>query len=214
MTIIAAYKKDNNVWLVSDRQTNWGHFARRDQVNGAKFVKFKYAMVATTGSAAFKNGLRAFMESDWEINETRFNRESDVAAFFFKFHNFMNEHYGVDKAQAGDAENQFLVVTADAIYNISAYPDVIEFDNFTAIGSGAEVFQGALLGAEPYVSDAGALLARAYDICCQFLEGCGGEADILNVTKTLKPGVQPISSSVSSPVVMAARHPSLLTSVH
>lgn len=190
MTIVTALKKGDEIWMAADRETTYGYsFARSDQANGSKIVPFKNALIATSGLALYKNALRYYSQ-DPDIYKTSFENEEEVMNFFFQFHGFMKEKYGLGGAKNDEVEklsyNSFLLVTESLIYQVSCARDVAVFENYTAIGNGDELALGAMHSLIPLLEDPAEILKRSVETACQFKHGCGGQVDIVNVTRTVQ----------------------------
>lgn len=191
MTIVAALKQNGEIWMASDRQTTFNYdFARADDVYGSKIVQYQNALIATSGMALFKNALKYYAASGKTAYNARFDNDTDVMDFFFKFHAFMKEKYGLGNAKNDDVEklsyNSFLVATSDLIYQVSCARDVASYENFTAIGNGAEIAMGAIHALTPLIDNPSVILEKALAAGCYFKHGCGGEVDIVHVPSVLK----------------------------
>ena len=191
MTIVAALKQNGEIWMAADRQTTFNYdFARADDVNGSKIVPYRNALIATSGMALFKNALKYYAASGKEVYNARFENDTDVMDFFFKFHGFMKEKYGLGNAKNDEVEklsyNSFLVVTTESIYQVSCARDVASYENFTAIGNGAEIALGAIHALMPLIDNPSVILEKALAAGCHFKHGCGGEVDIVHVPSLLK----------------------------
>ena len=191
MTIVAALKQNSEIWMAADRQTTFNYdFARDDSVNGSKIVTYKHALIATSGLALYKNALKYYAATDKKAFTAKFDTDADVMDFFFKFHGFMKEKYGLGNAKNDEVEklsyNSFLVVTESLIYQVSCARDVATYENFTAIGNGAEIALGAMHVLRPILNDQAAILEKAVSAGCHFKHGCGGELDLIHVPSALK----------------------------
>lgn len=186
MTVIAALKKHGEMWMVADRETSYGDFVRRDQLNGNKIIRFKNALIASAGLMVYKNALRYYVH---ERYDAPFESEKDVQDFFFEFYEFVKEKYDHGGGTGGDVgrmnSNSFLVVTADLIYEVSNVRCVSAYDNYTAIGNGSEIFMGAMHALNPLMDEAPTVLGKAYETACHFIHGCGGEMELLHVPTAL-----------------------------
>lgn len=191
MTIVAALKHNNEIWMAADRQTTFNYdFARDDSINASKIVPYKNALIATSGLSLYKNALKYYAASNKIAYSTKFDTETDVMDFFFKFHAFMKDKYGLGNAKNDEVEklsyNSFLVVTETLIYQISCARDVATYENYTAIGNGAEIVLGAIHVLRPLINDPAIILEKAVNAGCHFKHGCGGEIDLIHVQSALK----------------------------
>lgn len=191
MTIVAALKQNGEIWMAADRQTTFNYdFARDDSINGSKIISYKNALIATSGLSLYKNALKYYAATSKEAFSTRFDCDADVMDFFFKFHSFMKDKYGLGNAKNDEVEklsyNSFLVATESLIYQVSCARDVASYENFTAIGNGAEIALGAIHVLRPMLSDPATILEKAVSAGCHFKHGCGGEIDLIHVPSALK----------------------------
>lgn len=209
MTIIAAMRKNNEIWMASDRESSSYDFGRSDQVHGSKIVPFKNALIGTSGLALFKNALKYYSKTEKGIYNSRFDGETDVMDFFFKFHAFMKKKYGLGSAKNDDVEklsyNQFMVVTQDFIYQLSCARDVSTFENYAAIGNGTEIALGAIHVLSPIIESPEEILKKAVSAACHFKLGCGGEIDIVHLPTALRQAKKKSTAKTKGPVKLVAQ---------
>jgi len=191
MTVIAALKREDEIWMASDQETTYYDLGRADQLNASKIIPYKNALIATSGMALFKNALRYYAATKKEAYKAKFESETDVMDFFFKFHAFMKEKYGMGNAKNDEVEklshNSFMVVTHELIYQVSCARDVATYQNFTAIGNGSEIVLGAIHALLPIIDSPAQILEKALAASCHFKHGCGGEIELVHVPSALKP---------------------------
>ncbi len=189
MTVIAALKKDDEIWLAADRLTSWGSFVRTDLANGTKLARYKNAIIGSSGRSLYGNALRYCANEYPKMYSSPFENEDDVFKFFFQFYDFVKKNYNLGSSETNDvsrlSHSQFMVVTSSRIFQISSCRDVTEFANFDAIGSGHEIIMGAIDALNGVLDDPQEILRRAFATCCRYIDNCGGEIELLNVTREL-----------------------------
>lgn len=193
MTIIAALKHEDEIWMMSDRLLTWGYTGRSDLPEFSKIVRFKNAFIGQSGTGVYGTALSYLAEREPKRYKSAFDTRWDVLDFFIHYRTFMQEKFVLGHAKENDVPQMnasFLVVTADKIFEVAGNRDVTEYDNFTAIGCGSEYAVGAMDALYGVLNCPQEILQRAYQTCCKHNIGCGGEIEIINVTRALrkKPG--------------------------
>lgn len=190
MTIIAAMKKDGQVWMVSDQLTSWGSFVRSDSTRVGKVRALKHALIGTAGRVIYNNALGLAARKDSKFYNMRFDNEEDVLEFYVAFFKFMQDQFKLGNSDANEVQrlswSQFLIVTPSKMFTVSAYRDVMEYDNYAAIGSGEELMYGAMHALNGFLQDPKEILERAYETTIHFVSNCGGPLKICNVAEALK----------------------------
>lgn len=189
MSIVAALKKNGQIWMIADRQITWGSTVRVDFHNYSKITRFKNAFIGHTGLCIYGTALSYLAETNPELYQTPFETKWDVLNFFFHYHDFVKNRF----ALGGSSENEvsrlknseFLVVTQDTIFEVADNRDVTEFNNFAAIGSGARVTLGAIHALDGLLTSPAEILPKAYQSCCELDNYCGGEIELIHVTGEL-----------------------------
>lgn len=170
MTIIAAVRRDGHTLIGCDTMASWGDRTTRlptklDEVGGA--------VVGASGVPMLSRAARDF-GGDVATLE-------DVEALADHVIEFCKEHNAAD--EDGDLPGNLLVVTPDGrIWVASARGEVVEAEEYSAIGSGAAV----ALGAFHALSDtddltATGVLRRVLLAACTHGEGCGAPIVIAEV---------------------------------
>ena len=184
MTIIAAVRKHNDVWMMADSQTSWSDLARSD-ADRSKIIKLDNALIGVTGRALFNNALEFFLDLNPELFAAKFDGALDVSRFFSMFYKFLKDEFGLGGAQSNDVAvinySGFLVATPDKIFVVGSDRSVSVFDNYAAVGSGSDITLGVMHALNDLLSDPAEILQRAFDTCCHFMTSCGGEMRLMNV---------------------------------
>ena len=209
MTIIAAMKKDGQVWMVSDQLTSWGSFVRSDSTRIGKVRAFKHALIGTAGRVIYNNALGLAARKDSKLYNMRFDNEEDVLEFYVTFFKFMQDNFKLGNSDANEVQrlswSQFLIVTPTKMFTVSAYRDVMEYDNYAAIGSGEELMYGAMHALNGFLHDPKEILERAYETTIHFVSNCGGPLKISNVAEALKVEAKEHSIQVRKKAKVAAK---------
>lgn len=189
MTVIAAFKFKEDMWVAADRETSkWADYQRSDYLNNSKLIRFTHGIVATCGYRSFKHTLTAFKKQNSEAAESSFETEEDVFAFFQAFHIYMKENFELKSPDdtAKFSDNSFMVVTPKHIYAVASDLSICIYDNIYAMGSGGHLMFGGIHCLSQVLDDPREIIHRAYEVPIKFGYGCGGEVEIINVTQTLK----------------------------
>lgn len=189
MSVIVAARYGDHMWMAADRQINWGSLSRTDQGNFSKMIRYQNAYIGYVGSILFGTALSFCAERNPAMFEAPFESRNDVLAFFMTYYAFLSKEFGLGKAANNEVgkikDASFLVVTPQAMFQVTDNRDVTQFDNYAAIGSGSKIAYGvmyALYGSgEPLES----ILTKSVNGANAFTNNCGGEVELINVAQTL-----------------------------
>ena len=111
-----------------------------------------------------------------------------IFAFFVELWKVMHDRYTLvnDQAQSkdspfGDLDSSFLIANRNGIFKVSPDMDVSRFDQYFAIGSGAEYALGAMHSVYDALDDADEIARRGVETAGAFDVYCGGETTVLSV---------------------------------
>ena len=188
MTIAVAVRKGGEIVLAADTQNNFGH-------NRAPIANHRTQKIITVGAnhlATSGWGLYANILTDFLARRRvpKLDTERDVFRFFQAFWKALHEQYSLvndqcqneeDRSPFGDLDASFLLVNPGGIFFVSSDTSVTEFQQYYAVGSGAEFALGALHALYDTKADAEVLARRACAAAMAFNVYCGGDVDICRV---------------------------------
>ncbi|HCO43651.1 hypothetical protein [Immundisolibacter sp.] len=193
MTIAVAVRKGGVTVIAADTQNNFGH--NRVPIGNhrtQKILSVGDTYVATSGWGVYANILDDFLH---RRRAPRLDSERDVFRFFQNFWKALHERYSLvnDQCQGeeesspfGDLDASFLLANDGGIFYVSSDTSVTAFEQYYAVGSGAEFALGALHALYDSDLDAEALARRACAAAMAFNLFCGGEIDVCRLPQ---PGV-------------------------
>ena len=189
MTVIAAMKKDGDMWMVADRLSSWSDITRSDHANATKIIQLEHALIGSSGWGLYGNALSFFVREKPELAALRFQDEWDVETFFRAYHSYFKEHFGLGSSANNEVQKlsggSFLLTTPDSIYEVASNRDITRFGNYHAVGSGRVTALAVIHALDKPGASAAEILLQAHATACHFIDNCGGEADLKNVTALL-----------------------------
>lgn len=186
MTVIIAYKTDDEIYLGTDSMGVAGHIKMYDEEKICRICFDKksksYMYVAVTGPAyvlhELQHGFIVPLKSDDITFEQYLHRH-----FVPKFIQHLSQNF-LGKVQDGQCKlNCNLVIIYDNIYVIYDNMITVCNDKYYCDGQGADLAQGALYAMEVCESsfDIEAQISIALDAACYFSTGCGGINNIVSI---------------------------------
>jgi len=180
MSIVVAIKKDNQIVMASDSQTNFGsQIVTFDNHSTFKIRSVGSALLAATGWSLYDNILDDFLAKQKDVN---LQDKRALFSFFLKLWGELQEKYSLvnqqcndDDSPFGDLDASFLVANKNGIFHISSDMSVIEFKKYYAIGSGSDYSLGALYSLYDQPLDAETIARKAIDVAKAFNIYCGGD---------------------------------------
>ncbi len=180
MTICITARYGNKAYMASDGLIVASDRKIRNLKNCTKILKFKHCLVSYAGGCSMFTILqelsqdetfckRKFMKMKDLKDMSRFAKEVYTR---LKDNVECNPYYDEDD----DSSSQMLVLTKDSIYSCSSYMDVLEHNNYEAIGSGEDLAMGALAVLFDQITneeDLKPLIERTIKIVCELSNGCG-----------------------------------------
>jgi ATP-dependent HslUV protease subunit HslV len=188
MTVAVAVRKGGQIVLAADTQNNFGH--NRAPISNHRTQKILTVgdnHLATSGWGLYANILDDFLARK---RPPKLDSERDVFRFFQAFWKALHEQYSLvnDQCQAeeerspfGDLYASFLLVNGGGIFYVSSDTSVTAFEQYYAVGSGAEFALGALHALYDTDLDAETIARRACAAAMAFNVYCGGEVDVCRV---------------------------------
>ncbi|MFQ5652721.1 MAG: hypothetical protein ACE5IY_22540 [bacterium] len=186
MSIVVAIKKNLQIVLASDSQTNFGaQVVTTDNLSTVKIRAVGDSFLASTGWSLYDNILDDFLAGKETI---RLPDKHAIFSFFMKLWKEMRENYSLvneqcsdDDSPFGDLDASFLLANANGIFHVSSDMSVTEFKKYYAIGSGAEYGLGALFTLYESDLEAEAIACKAIDAARAFNLYCGGEIQVTKI---------------------------------
>ena len=178
MSIAVAVRKDTNIVLATDSQTNLGsERVPAENLSGPKYMQIGDAYMAATGWTLYSNILADVLGR--RRAPPRLDSEVNIFKFFTRLWEDLHERYNFVKDQADDADSPFgsldstfLVVCARGIFGVASDLSVLRYERYFAIGSGAPIALGAVHAQYELERDAetiargAALAAIDHDVYC------------------------------------------------
>lgn len=187
MSIAVAVKKGRKTVIAADTQSNFGdRKVTLDNHRAPKIRRVGSTYIATTGWGIYDDILRDYLT---RARRPPLRTEKDVFTFFMRFWKQLHERYSLvndqphedDRSPFGDLDAAFLVVSRGAILQVSGNMSVSRFEQYYAVGSGADFAIGALHALYDRIDDAEQLAREACAAALAFDVFCGGDIDVFTV---------------------------------
>jgi len=183
---LVALKTPKNIYIGAD--SAYSESSRRvlASKNESKLLQIKNGAFGFSGDVSIKNAFEMFVETKTVYNSP-LNTKQDVMKFLKKFNAFFaNREYEIlNLSDEQRTVGMLLVTNNKKIFEIGEDGCVIEFDDFTCVGSGSTLALGVLdwfhnnktkhtLTPEEQVS-------AAIEQAIKYRETCGGRIDIIKL---------------------------------
>ena len=189
MTILAAMKKNDDVWLMADRAISWDNFRRTD-AKLSKIIPLDNALIATSGMFIYNEAMQFMLSAHPELRRAPFRNKNDVIAYFLKFHRFLRETFGQGSAEMNEiakiSGGWFLVVTENGIFEVYPNKSVYEYENFAALGSGSHMATAAMHVLYDREEHAETILTEVFQTVCSYVADCAGEMELVSARQLLR----------------------------
>ncbi|MBK8305436.1 MAG: hypothetical protein WBC19_13420 [Pyrinomonadaceae bacterium] len=149
MTTIVAVRKNGYAAIAADSLTSWGNIKESavHVVNHEKILAYKENYIGFTGSSANK-----LVFEHWLTNtrsKPKFDSVQNIFDSWLSFHQVLKSEYFIREY---DEENDpfessrmnLLIANPSGIFSVGVLRTVLEYNTFTAFGSGFEVSLGAM----------------------------------------------------------------------
>lgn len=183
MSIAVAVRGRSEIVLATDSQTSWD--ARRVPSKNHTAIKVRSigtSLLATTGWGIYENLLDDMLSTG---RAPRLGDSKSIFRFFMRFwkdlHNrysYVNDQCDRKDSPFGDLDASFLVATRRGIFAVASDMSVTEFDQYYAIGSGADFSLGALHALYRPNADAEPIARRAAEAAIALNVYCGGDVKV------------------------------------
>lgn len=187
MSIITAVRKNDRTFLAADTLTCFGDTHRVPQSNATtpKIRRIGRSVVGGSGWGIYDRILDAHLA---EHPEPALSNELDIFAFFMGLWRAMHDKYTFVNDQAaakdspfGDLDSSFLIANEGGIFKVSPDMDVSRFEQYYAIGSGAEYALGALYNLYEWEENPEVIARGAVESAIAFDVYCGGQISVMAV---------------------------------
>lgn len=189
MTIIFAFKKDNEIWLASDQCISDNDVVYYSKLD-SKTVKLENAIIGASGDCTMRNHLELFVTLKNNLSAP-FASKTDVMHFFINFKRYLSRVAGLGDAEHNQIQNlhnsDFLIATRDKMFWMDEDCGIMEFDKFVAIGRGKEMGTALLDYLFTYKKSLSPqeLTSRIMKVVFKYQNTCGGKVTLTNVTNDL-----------------------------
>lgn len=184
MSIVVAVRKQDRTVIAADSLTVFGEAQQLPPANSMtpKVRRVGDSFVGAAGWAIYDCILENFLAGR---PEPSLRDEPSIFAFFLELWHALHDRYPFvnDQAQGkdtpfGDLDSSFLIANAHGMFKVSHDLDVFRFNQYYAIGSGAEYAMGAMSVLYEQADDAEEIARRAVGAATLFDVHCGGETHL------------------------------------
>lgn len=184
MSIAAAVRKGNDIAIAADSLSTFG--SHRVPVENHSVVKIRQvgaAYMATTGWGIYEDILDDYISGR---RGTSLADKRSIFAFFQHLWRDLHEHYTLVKDQCdeesdspfGNLDASFLIVNPTGIFMVSSDTSITRFEQYYAVGSGADFALGSILALYDTPMSAEDLAIKGVEAGIAFDTGCGGRIDV------------------------------------
>lgn len=186
MSIIVAVVKDDKTAIASDSAQFYG--TRREGADNLasrpKIRRFHSCLLGNVGAAIYDILLDDYVARGTGLGGL--TNELTILKFFVGFWKFMRDEYhlvndlesGDDESQFARLDAQFIVVDGRSLFTVDSDLNVMRFQRYCAIGTGAPFAYGLLYGIYNGTLSAKKIACRAAEAAVHFDESCGGEVQV------------------------------------
>jgi ATP-dependent protease HslVU (ClpYQ) peptidase subunit len=187
MTVIVAVCKGDATVMAADSLTSFGEDRCVPAANSTtpKIRRIGDSALGSAGWAVYDRILDAFLA---ERTAPDLSSERAIYTFFLDLWRTMHEAYPFVNDQAsgkdtpfGDLDSTFLIANRGGIFRVSTDMDVCRFEQFHAIGSGADLALGAMYVLHGQDRAADEIARGAVETAGQYDVYCGGATTVITV---------------------------------
>ena len=187
MTTIVAVKKNGYAALAADSLTTWGNIkeSAAHVANYRKILTYKDNYIAVTGSSANKLVVEHWLSNN--KNKPKFDSVQSIFDSWLSLHQVLKTEYFIREHDEDDdpfesSRMNILIANPSGIYSIGGLRTVMEYNTFTAHGSGFEVSLGAMRALyDDENQTAESIARRAVEIAAEFDDGTALPMDCYTV---------------------------------
>jgi len=187
MSIIVAVNKNDHIVMATDTLTCYGDSHRLPAANSrtSKARRIGAAIVGSAGWAVYDRILDDYLRDRPAPN---LGSEAAIYSFFLELWKALRERYTLvnDQAQSkdspfGDLDSSFLIASQGGIFKVSPDLDVGRFQQYYAIGSGADYALGAMHTSYATHDSAEEVARVGVAAACAFDVYCDGQLDLIKI---------------------------------
>lgn len=187
MSIVVAVTKNNQTVMAADTLTCFGDAEQvpADNCPTIKIRKLGSALLGGTGWAVYDDIIEHYVV---ENKEPDLSDRQSIFTFFLDLWKAMHDRYTLvnDQAQSkespfGDMDSSFLIANSNGIFKISQDLSVTSFNQYYAIGWGADYALGAMYNLYQSDFDAATIAKQAAKTAIEFNVHCGGDITVMSV---------------------------------
>jgi ATP-dependent protease HslVU (ClpYQ) peptidase subunit len=186
MSIVVGVRKQGQTWVAADTQSSFG--SNRVPIENGGVTKLRRigrAVVGTTGWGIYENILDDFLA---EGKHPPLGARGEIFTFFLELWKALHEHYPFvndqserDDSPFGNLDASFLVANPSGLYYVASDLSVTPFQQYCAVGSGADFSMGAAYVLYPTELGADEIARRCVETASSFNLYCGGPVELLEV---------------------------------
>ncbi len=186
MSILVAVKKGKSTVLAADSLATFGS-ERHPNSNYSvdKLRRVGTALMGASGWEIYKDILDDYLGGKRPPTLTN---EKTIFKFFVKLWAALQDRYNLVNEQChdrdtpfGNLDASFLIANRSGIYMVSDDMSIARFEQYAAIGSGADYALGALYHLYGQERDAATIARKAVETAIQFNVHCGGDVQVVKV---------------------------------
>ncbi len=148
MSTICAAKKNGRICLAADTATSFGDLVVGSDLvaSSGKLLQFEDTWFGVTGSVAHGFALREALRT---IENTDFSSADRIYRTFLDLHAILKENIYLKTDEEDDdpyesSQMNMMLVNGSGLYSVHSYRDVMAYNRYWAIGSGADYALGAM----------------------------------------------------------------------
>ncbi|PIE35464.1 hypothetical protein CSA56_04065 [candidate division KSB3 bacterium] len=187
MSIAVAVKKGDDIVIASDTMDSFGpNTVAPENYTSKKIVWVGASYVASTGWGLYEDILDDYLLMKQDV---LLETKSQIFSFLMQFWKDLHEQYSFVKDQTSEDEDSpfggldstFLIANANGIFYVSSNMSVTKFEQYFAIGSGANFSLGAMHALYNQNVRAEDIARKAVEAAITFNIYCGGNIDLFSV---------------------------------
>lgn len=193
MSIAVAVHKGQELVIAADTQDSFGsNRVSFENYRSKKIVSIGDSYVATSGWGVYEDILTDYLATRESV---ALNTKPQIFAFFMKFWKDLHEHYSFVKDQTdeeeaspfGELDSSFLIANQRGIFYVSSNMSITKFEQYFAIGSGANFSLGAMFALYDLNYTAEEIAHKAIEAAITFNVYCGGGIDLFHIITHPRP---------------------------
>jgi ATP-dependent protease HslVU (ClpYQ) peptidase subunit len=186
VSIVVGIRKQGRTWVAADTQSSFGsNRVPGDNGGVTKLRRIGHAVVGTTGWGIYENILDDFLA---DVKHPPLASRGEIFSFFLLLWKALHDHYPFvndqserDDSPFGNLDASFLVANKGGLYYVASDLSVTPFQQYCAVGSGADFSMGAAYILYPSDASAEEIARRCVETSSAFNLYCGGSVEMLEV---------------------------------